>query len=561
MFAGHYIFVGLSVLINALRYVSTAVYELFAQIYDRAFSKRGGVGRNFSAARSFADFGAVIKKNASATGDAYRHKGFACGTRTLLHGVGVFFSSIWKGLAPVLSYAAPVAAVILCFNVVKEHSDFFYGIAVTFNGQKIGVIEGEEVFDRAVSTISYRVENATGEAYYMDVTPEYELVKVAHIEDFATAADIEERIIENSPDLFKESTGLYINDELIGTTMYPEAVTNILEKILEKSRLQYEELFADHEIADMEVSFIDSIELKEGLYPVTAKMTVAEIDSLLNSTVSDKIVYTVESGDNIVKIAKKFDMTAADLALLNPWYEDGTYIHPGDEFVIGTDVPYLQTRMTCHVTYEKKTDIPVEYKDSDSYYSGTTHTAREGEAGIDSVTAEVTYINAVETDNIVIETVRVKEPVSKLVYKGTKKGYSVSDVKGSYIRPVEGGYISSGYGYRTHPVTGERYSWHKGIDIAVPKDTPIHASASGTIVYMGTSGTYGKLVKIDHGNGYTTFYAHCNSFASGLKVGDKVSTGQTIAYVGKTGRATGYHCHFELRYKDEPININKLFPK
>lgn len=561
MFAGHCVSVGLSVVKNALRYVWVAVYELFADIYDNVATKRGSAIQRFSIARALSDFNLRIKKNASAAASARRSGGFKAGFCAVLYLIGDFFRSLWKGLAPLLSYAAPIAAVLICINVIKDRSAFSYGISVTFKGQNIGVIEGEEVFDKAVSAISYRVENATGEAYYVDVTPEYELVQVAEFERFATAAEIEEKIIENSPELFKEGTGFYINDELIATTAYPDSVKRTLDEILERSKAEYEALFGDSDIKDMEVSFIDNVSFKEGLYPVTAKKTVAEINTLLNSTVADEVVYTVVEGDTIERIAKRYDMTASGLLALNPKYADEKYIRPGDRFVISTVVPFMQTKMTCRVTYEREVKQDTEYKDSDSYYSGTTHTAREGEPGIDAVTAEVTFINAVETDNIIIDTVRIKDPVAKLVYRGTKKGYSLSDVKGSYIRPVEGGYISSGFGYRTHPVTGERYSYHTGLDIAVPMNTPIHAAAGGTIVFMGTSGGYGNLVKIDHGNGYVTLYAHCNSFASDKKVGDKVKTGETIAYVGKTGRATGYHCHFEIRYKDQPVNINGLFPK
>ena len=91
-----------------------------------------------------------------------------------------------------------------------------------------------------------------------------------------------------------------------------------------------------------------------------------------------------------------------------------------------------------------------------------------------------------------------------------------------------------------------------GLDIAAPNGTPIAASAGGQVIWAGPKGTYGNLVKIDHGNGFTTYYAHCSELL--VQEGDQVTQGQTIALVGSTGRSTGPHCHFELLWQDELLN-------
>lgn len=109
------------------------------------------------------------------------------------------------------------------------------------------------------------------------------------------------------------------------------------------------------------------------------------------------------------------------------------------------------------------------------------------------------------------------------------------------------GTITSPQGYRTDPITGE-ISYHSGTDIAVPEGTPILAAAAGTVTIANATdswgGSYGYYVKIDHGGGLTTLYAHCSSIC--VTVGQQVQTGQVIAYVGHTGRATGPHLHFEI---------------
>ena len=113
-------------------------------------------------------------------------------------------------------------------------------------------------------------------------------------------------------------------------------------------------------------------------------------------------------------------------------------------------------------------------------------------------------------------------------------------------------HITSGFGSRTDPITGEK-SFHTGIDIAFPKGTPIHAAKSGVVVITEKKSTgYGFRVVINHGNGYTTLYAHCSEIL--VNVGDKVNAGDVIAKIGTTGRSTGFHFHFEIILDGVPKN-------
>lgn len=118
-------------------------------------------------------------------------------------------------------------------------------------------------------------------------------------------------------------------------------------------------------------------------------------------------------------------------------------------------------------------------------------------------------------------------------------------------RPVRSGYLSSGFGRRTDPFTGKG-AWHRGVDFAGRAGTEVVAVAAGVVTFSGERSGYGRMVEINHGNGYVTRYAH--NAENLVAVGDDVSQGQSIALMGATGRATGPNLHFEVRHLGRPVD-------
>ena len=118
------------------------------------------------------------------------------------------------------------------------------------------------------------------------------------------------------------------------------------------------------------------------------------------------------------------------------------------------------------------------------------------------------------------------------------------------ISPVDGE-VTSEFGWRTHPIFGDRI-FHSGIDIAAEYGTPIVAAKSGVVTQAGWISGYGNTVIIDHGSGISSLYGHNQSLA--VSVGDEVKQGDTISFCGSTGNSTGPHCHFEVRQDGEPIS-------
>lgn len=123
--------------------------------------------------------------------------------------------------------------------------------------------------------------------------------------------------------------------------------------------------------------------------------------------------------------------------------------------------------------------------------------------------------------------------------------------------PIDGARLSSGFGTRKHPILGYAKA-HKGVDFAAPRGTPVKAAGDGVVERASPYGSFGNYVKIRHANGYETAYAHLNGFAKGMRAGKRVDQGDIIAYVGTTGRSTGPHLHYEVHYKGQAVNPQKL---
>jgi murein DD-endopeptidase MepM/ murein hydrolase activator NlpD len=118
-------------------------------------------------------------------------------------------------------------------------------------------------------------------------------------------------------------------------------------------------------------------------------------------------------------------------------------------------------------------------------------------------------------------------------------------------RPVNRGWVSSYFGFRSNPFDGGR-EFHKGLDIAAKEGTEIMAVAGGVVTWADRRFGYGNLVEINHGNGYSTRYGHCSALL--VKEGEAVKKGQAVALMGSTGRSTGPHVHFEVLKDGAQVN-------
>ena len=169
----------------------------------------------------------------------------------------------------------------------------------------------------------------------------------------------------------------------------------------------------------------------------------------------------------------------------------------------------------------------------------------------------------IETGEILFANLKLSGQDNSLYYYDKKGNEGHYDKNGKSVQkalmktPINGARLSSSYGMRKHPIDGFN-KMHKGTDFAAPMGTPIMASGNGIIKKAGWCGGGGNCVRIKHNSTYETVYAHMSKFARGINNGVRVKQGQTIGYVGSTGKSTGPHLHYEVIVNGKRVNSQKL---
>ena len=287
-----------------------------------------------------------------------------------------------------------------------------------------------------------------------------------------------------------------------------------------------------------------------------ADMVLEElIDKYSSGTGEDTACVAADDRASVLDVELKENVSVGRMELKNgdsspeilDRQEAGEKIETGDD---GDSM--ITVVVTEEKTEDEKIDYDSEYKADDTLYTGQTRVETEGRAGEKEVRKKIVMENGKTVKEEILEENIVKEPEDEIILTGTRdiggadgassgtdEGVS-RDTSATYsplMMPVDDVYVSSGFGTRWGRL-------HRGVDLALAQGSPIYAADSGTVYFAGDGGGYGNLVKVDHGNGMQTYYAHCSSLL--VTSGQKVSRGEKIALTGSTGNSTGPHLHFEV---------------
>ncbi len=487
---------------------------------------RGARGLTHTAKSQYQDKGAAKAASQSAV---YLGKGFV----KYLGVIGRF-----------ASYALPAVGVFVFVVTVNEKLSETYALAVECNGQVVGYVEDELVFDAARDKVKSRIVLAQDQQW--DVEPTFTLSTTNEVMDVNSTADA---ILMASADEIQEATGIEVDGQLV-------AITNDgaqLQQYLESRKAEYR----DPDNPNQRVEFVQTVETVDGLYASETVQDIQEVEAMLSGLKEQEQQYTIQSGDSLTLVASRFDLTSAQLTELNPKLADEDYNWPiGDTLVVHQEVPFLQIKTIETLTVEEVIPFTTDKQDDPELAYGKTVTDQEGQDGLDQATYEYVRVNGVLTEVNEISRVRLKDPVTEIIRRGTKmpEGSASSTAvfgTGSMLWPVPG-YTG---------VSRWMSSGHKGTDITARYGTPIIAADSGVVAKAGWNAAgsgYGYSIVISHGPGNTTLYAHCSSLA--VSAGQSVSKGQVIGYVGSTGWSTGNHLHFEIYKGGVRVSARNYFP-
>ncbi len=288
----------------------------------------------------------------------------------------------------------------------------------------------------------------------------------------------------------------------------------------------------------LDVKLSKKVSYSSEVVPTNEVLDVDEaVEYLLKGTLEKK-EYTVQKGDVLGTIASKHGMTVQQLLAVNPGLKEDSVLQIGQKVNVTAYAPLVEVITEKEVFKKETIPYKTQVKNDSSVFKGTTKVQRNGQEGLKEVTYKISLANGTQIKKEALEEKIIKEPVDKIVIKGTK--VIPSRGTGSFIWPTYGGYISSYQGMRWG-------QFHKGIDIARPYNRTIKAADNGVVVFAGWDGGYGKKIIIDHRNGFRTVYAHLATIS--VRVGQTVQKGQKIGVMGSTGNSTGVHLHFEI-YKN-----------
>lgn len=223
-------------------------------------------------------------------------------------------------------------------------------------------------------------------------------------------------------------------------------------------------------------------------------------------------------------------------------YENDLIIKELIEYNNKAQRPLIGVRVVGNVVKEQTIYPTTIIKSSNKLMTGVNKVVSEGMAGMKKINTEVITLNNNMISEKLIKAEITKPVQNKEIYVGTCAPIILQ--LGYMNRPSRGS-ISSNFGMRWGKM-------HKGIDIAASFGTVINAALDGTVTYAAWQDGYGKVIKIDHGEGVETTYAHCNTIS--VKEGEAIKRGEKIGEVGSTGNSTGPHLHFEVRKNGEPQN-------
>lgn len=454
---------------------------------------------------------------------------------------------LWKRLMDILDWAEDhkvilaeiLALALFCIAAVTTFIGHITAYEYAYNGKALGIVKNKEEVYKTIDAIGEKLSTTLHAR--VEINKE-EDITFREVRGWNLQLDSKDEVLNNltyMQDLKVMASGIYKDGELIAVLQNADMARDILDAIKDNFTQQKEN---ENRVFD-EISFAENVEIRSISVNLGDIENEAEVLNYMLTGAVEKKIHSVKSGETFSGIAKMYGLKQSELEAMNPGIVPSK-LKISQQIILNRDAPVLTVQTTETVTYVENIPFETVYEESSSMYEGETSTKKKGVYGTREVVARVKRNNGEEISRVVLSTKKLTEPESQIVVKGPKKAPPRQGT-GTWAWPIKNYRISSKFGYRWGRM-------HNGVDLAASKGTKIYATDGGTVTYAGYKGSFGYMIIINHGGNYESYYAHCSKLL--VKKGDKVFQGQNIALVGSTGRSTGPHLHFEIRYLGTPKN-------
>lgn len=467
----------------------------------------------------------------------------------------------------VLCFASVLSVIVLVCTVVSDLDN--EAVRVLYIGdEKVGVISSPAVYENAKEDAEDALAKEYSIAYRFPADSAYYRISSREDGEYLSKTEISAYLIGEAEKNFAHGYGLYVDNKLIAIGENEED----MQAVLDETVALYRELYAKVKTSDDIIVFTSNTKIEKMTVPPSLIKTKEETRKILGLDSMADLNEVFLTDSSITS-----DMTIKDLSDLMPEFESIT------ETDISMELPSENIYYLGVANGASENDISKQDGAAMSFASSAVEVCTEvlecgeeieyddqldkgkkilkssGKYGIKEVTYEVTYQNGEELTRTMISEEIVKKPVPKVYLVGTKKvtgrdfiyaepGESAPGATGTFITPTSGQVTST---FANRDLFG-KIEFHGALDIANKNGTPVYASDGGTVILAEWFDSYGKCIIIDHGNGFTSLYAHLSSYS--VKKGDVVGQGWQIGATGMTGRVTGNHLHFEIRIDDKKVD-------